>query len=159
MKLVLRAKFSQHTHLMGMLLDTGDALLVEDSPHDAFWGIGRDGTGKNQLGLLLQETRAELRASSISLSTFTLSHGLPGFLGKDLNLSKLRIVPSESECQTDLATVSSKKTPRRSDEVSSNRPLNYVPADGLRLCQVSSPLVFLPSDSVHISLSGLAPGL
>lgn len=60
MKLVLRAKFSQHTDLMQMLIDTGDAQLVEDSPNDAFWGIGRDGAGQNQLGLLLQEIRAEL---------------------------------------------------------------------------------------------------
>ena len=65
MKLVLRAKFSQHTHLMQLLLDTGGAQLVEDSPHDAFWGIGRDGTGKNQLGLLLQEIRADLGTTSI----------------------------------------------------------------------------------------------
>lgn len=60
MKLVLRVKFSQHTHLMQMLIDTGSAQLVEDSPHDAYWGIGRDGTGQNKLGLLLQEIRAEL---------------------------------------------------------------------------------------------------
>ena len=35
--------------------------LVENSPHDFFWGRGFDGTGQNQLGRLLEELREELR--------------------------------------------------------------------------------------------------
>jgi len=99
MKLVLRAKFSQHTHLMQMLIDTGDAQLVEDSPYDAFWGIGRDGTGQNQLGLLLQEIRAELRANFILGSPFILSHGHLDLLGGNLNLGKLQTVRSTTKAK------------------------------------------------------------
>jgi ribA/ribD-fused uncharacterized protein len=37
------AKFSSHPTLMTMLLDTGDAILVENSPYDRYWGNGGDG--------------------------------------------------------------------------------------------------------------------
>ena len=40
MILALRAKFSQDQKLKALLKSTGKALLVEDSPKDAFWGIG-----------------------------------------------------------------------------------------------------------------------
>jgi hypothetical protein len=88
MKLVLRAKFSQHTNLMQMLVDTGDAQLVENSPYDAFWGIGRDGTGQNQLGLLLQEIRTELRANAISRSPFIISYVSFRFSRKQFELGQ-----------------------------------------------------------------------
>lgn len=58
---VLRAKFSQHPDLLQELLDTGDAALVEESTMDAFWGIGKKGTGKNMLGQLLMGLRSEFR--------------------------------------------------------------------------------------------------
>lgn len=61
----LRAKFSRHAAARAMLLSTGDATLVEDSPHDPVWGIGRDGTGTNRLGFLLQQLRKELRQSAL----------------------------------------------------------------------------------------------
>jgi len=37
---VIYAKFTQHEDLGKLLLGTGDAALVEDSPKDAFWGVG-----------------------------------------------------------------------------------------------------------------------
>jgi hypothetical protein len=37
--------------------------LVESSPHDFFWGRGVDGTGENQLGVLLMRLRSELASS------------------------------------------------------------------------------------------------
>jgi diaminohydroxyphosphoribosylaminopyrimidine deaminase/5-amino-6-(5-phosphoribosylamino)uracil reductase len=33
---------------------------VSDSPHDAVWGVGRDGRGGNLLGKLLMELRDDL---------------------------------------------------------------------------------------------------
>jgi ribA/ribD-fused uncharacterized protein len=57
----LRRKFAV-TKLRDLLLSTGDRTLVEASPFDYYWGCGRDGTGKNRLGELLMQTRAELRA-------------------------------------------------------------------------------------------------
>ena len=57
----LRAKFGQHPDLATRLLMSGDRLLVEHTRNDAYWGDGGDGTGKNRLGLLLMQVRAEVR--------------------------------------------------------------------------------------------------
>ena len=57
----LCAKFTQHSSLKKMLLETGDALLVENSRHDYYWGCGEDKSGKNMLGRLLVATRDSLR--------------------------------------------------------------------------------------------------
>lgn len=61
MDLALWHKFTQNTHLKDELLSTGDAELVEDSDKDAFWGVGPDGKGENQLGKALQRLRTKLR--------------------------------------------------------------------------------------------------
>ncbi|GLB39194.1 putative protein with domain of unknown function (DUF1768) [Lyophyllum shimeji] len=55
-------KFTQHPALKAELLATGDAELVEDSPIDAFWGVGHDGRGRNELGKALMRLRKQLRA-------------------------------------------------------------------------------------------------
>lgn len=57
----LRCKFEQHKDLKTTLLNTNDRLLIEHSPYDNFWGIGRTGIGLNYLGTLLMRTRAALR--------------------------------------------------------------------------------------------------
>jgi len=57
----LAHKFAQHSDLRAELLDTGDAELVEDSDKDAFWGIGADGRGRNELGKALERLRTQLR--------------------------------------------------------------------------------------------------
>ncbi|MEO8697938.1 MAG: NADAR domain-containing protein [Acidimicrobiales bacterium] len=61
MREALIAKFTQHVELRTLLLDTGDAHLIEASTKDRFFGEGKDGTGKNHLGLLLEEVRDLLR--------------------------------------------------------------------------------------------------
>jgi ribA/ribD-fused uncharacterized protein len=58
----VRAKFAQHMDLAALLLSTGDALIVERSRRDGYWGAGADGSGANKLGLILMTVRAELRA-------------------------------------------------------------------------------------------------
>jgi ribA/ribD-fused uncharacterized protein len=58
---VLRAKFSQHPALKALLLGTGDALIVEHTTNDRYWGDGGNGKGRNRLGELLMELREELR--------------------------------------------------------------------------------------------------
>ncbi|KZT01034.1 DUF1768-domain-containing protein [Laetiporus sulphureus 93-53] len=57
MDMILEAKFTQHSHLRRMLLDTGESQLIEDSPVDSFWGVGRDGNGRNELGKALMRVR------------------------------------------------------------------------------------------------------
>ena len=66
MLVALRAKFSQHPALSTLLLETGDARLVEHTPRDRYWGDGGDGSGKNWLGRLLERVREELGAASLS---------------------------------------------------------------------------------------------
>lgn len=61
MRRAIWAKFTQHPSLKQLLLDTGNAILVEDSPKDYHWGCGKDGTGINMLGKILVETREKLR--------------------------------------------------------------------------------------------------
>ena len=60
MRRAVLAKFQQNSPLARLLLDTGDAVIVEDSASDSFWGIGSDEQGQNWLGRLLVEVRAEL---------------------------------------------------------------------------------------------------
>lgn len=60
----LRAKFSQNGELKKILLDTGDAVLVEHTKNDSYWGDNGDGSGKNMLGILLMQLREELRNES-----------------------------------------------------------------------------------------------
>ena len=60
MRRALRAKFTQHAALAATLVATGDARLVEETSNDYYWGVGTEGTGRNMLGVLLMELRAEL---------------------------------------------------------------------------------------------------
>ena len=57
----VRSKFETHARLRALLLATGDEDLLEDSPTDAYWGVGADGQGLNKLGQILMRVRAELR--------------------------------------------------------------------------------------------------
>ena len=61
MRTAIQAKFTQNKTLQDLLLETGDAVLIEDSPKDYYWGCGTDGTGRSMLGLLLMHLREELR--------------------------------------------------------------------------------------------------
>jgi ribA/ribD-fused uncharacterized protein len=57
----VRAKFSQHDELGAILLDTGDAKIIEHTENDDYWGDGGDGSGKNMLGQILMRIRVELQ--------------------------------------------------------------------------------------------------
>jgi len=61
MKFLVRKKFNRDPVLAQQLLDTGDAELIEGNHwKDRFWGVYR-GKGRNHLGKILMEVRAELR--------------------------------------------------------------------------------------------------
>ena len=62
MREAVLAKFSQHADIREVLLGTGDALLVEHTSSDHYWGDGGDGSGRNMLGQILMSVREELRA-------------------------------------------------------------------------------------------------
>ena len=59
---ILRAKLEQHPFVQQKLLETGDAIIMENSPKDSFWGRGPDWNGQNHLGTLWMKLRTELRA-------------------------------------------------------------------------------------------------
>ncbi|MBU2772523.1 NADAR family protein [Acidithiobacillus ferrooxidans] len=63
MKLILKAKFTQHDDLQALLLSTGNARLVESATADnavnRLWGEV-NGVGQNKLGQLLMEVRSEI---------------------------------------------------------------------------------------------------
>lgn len=63
MRGVIRAKFTQHADLRDLLLETGDAPLIEtpttDTATNRLWGEV-NGRGKNMLGRILMEIRDEL---------------------------------------------------------------------------------------------------
>ncbi|MBO9998660.1 MAG: NADAR family protein [Cyanobacteria bacterium SID2] len=57
----VKLKFLTHADIRQILLDTGDELLIEDSPVDYFWGCGAERTGDNHLGKILMRVREEIR--------------------------------------------------------------------------------------------------
>jgi hypothetical protein len=57
------AKFTQHRKLGALLLQTGDAILVEHTHRDYEWGDGGDGSGQNKLGKVLMRVRDTLNQS------------------------------------------------------------------------------------------------
>ena len=62
MQVALLMKFSQNENLKRLLLETGDAVIVEGNNwHDNFWGVcdcsSCDGVGTNFLGRLLMQIR------------------------------------------------------------------------------------------------------
>lgn len=64
MRQILREKADQHEYVRRKLLATGDRELIENSWRDDFWGWGPNRDGKNMLGELWMEVRAELRAQA-----------------------------------------------------------------------------------------------
>ena len=72
MRAALKAKFVQHPDLKTKLLETGSRPIGEASARDKYWGIGTSADtvkaaepskwpGKNVMGKLLMELRAELK--------------------------------------------------------------------------------------------------
>lgn len=60
MTIGVRKKFETHDSVKKLLQSTKNLLLIENSPYDNYWGIGRTGTGFNQLGTVLMRVRKSL---------------------------------------------------------------------------------------------------
>jgi ribA/ribD-fused uncharacterized protein len=56
---ICRAKLIQHSYIKKMIYQTGDLVIVEDSPKDSFWGWGPDKKGRNELGKIWMRLRDE----------------------------------------------------------------------------------------------------
>ncbi len=64
---IVRAKLSQHFYIQKKLSQTGDRILIENSPRDRYWGWGPNKDGENHLGKIWMKLRDELRAGKIPL--------------------------------------------------------------------------------------------
>lgn len=60
MEEILNAKVNQHEKVKRVLLETGNRIIIENSPTDSFWGIGPDGAGRNEVGKLYMKLRSQL---------------------------------------------------------------------------------------------------
>ena len=58
---IVRDKLAQHKEVQDILLSTGDNEIIENSPVDYFWGCGKDGRGRNELGKIWMKLRQEMR--------------------------------------------------------------------------------------------------
>jgi ribA/ribD-fused uncharacterized protein len=60
MEELCRLKLEQHRDVHAGLLASGDDVIVKNYP-DPYWGIGKDGIGKNMMGIIWMKLRAELK--------------------------------------------------------------------------------------------------
>lgn len=63
---ICRAKLQQHPYIQRKLMETGDAILIESSPIDSFWGWGPNKDGQNHLGKVWMTLRDEMRARALT---------------------------------------------------------------------------------------------
>ena len=63
MRKAVLQKVNTYPEMKELLINTGDELIVEDSPVDYYWGCGAAGTGKNMLGTILMEIRDQIKGT------------------------------------------------------------------------------------------------
>ena len=60
MRKAVLTKFTQNEEIKNILLATGKETIIENTSNDYYWGCGKDGSGKNMLGIILMEVREKL---------------------------------------------------------------------------------------------------
>lgn len=65
MELILKAKTEQHADVRDILERTGNRQIIENSPFDAFWGIGPDNDGENMVGKIWMKIRESMKNEQI----------------------------------------------------------------------------------------------
>lgn len=66
MRKAVHAKFKQNKEIREVLLSTDKETIIEKTTNDYYWGCGKNGCGKNMLGIILMEVREDL--SSLEMS-------------------------------------------------------------------------------------------
>lgn len=84
----VRAKFRTHAEPRRLLLSTGESLIVENAPMDAYWGCGPDGLGLNRLGQILMKVRSELSQLQKCSAAKNEKADPPGGKGRQLRASE-----------------------------------------------------------------------
>lgn len=59
MEEIFRAKLEQHEEVKRELIESKQQVIVKNYP-DPFWGVGEDGTGRNEMGKIWMRLRKEL---------------------------------------------------------------------------------------------------
>jgi ribA/ribD-fused uncharacterized protein len=67
MEEIVRCKLEQHHYIQEKLRQTGDVLIVEDSPKDDFWGWGPNRNGRNELGKIWMRLRKAMLDGSLDI--------------------------------------------------------------------------------------------
>lgn len=62
MYFIIHIKATQHPEVLDELLATDDQEIVENAPNDLYWGCGKNGKGRNQLGKTLMKVRDDIRS-------------------------------------------------------------------------------------------------
>ena len=62
---ILTEKVKQHKEVKDALLATNNEEIIEDNPHNDFWGNGKDGKGENHTGKILMRVREDLKSLSL----------------------------------------------------------------------------------------------
>jgi len=70
MRLCVVVKVMQHPDVKATLAATGNRHIAEHTQNDFYWGDGLDGTGKNMLGIILMEVRANLGSPALMNAYF-----------------------------------------------------------------------------------------
>lgn len=60
MRQICMLKMQQHPYIKDKLRESDNTPLAEFSKSDSYWGIGKDGNGRNMLGKIWESIRAEL---------------------------------------------------------------------------------------------------
>lgn len=68
MEEIVKCKLEQHRYIQEKLRQTGDVLIVEDSPKDDFWGWGANRDGRNELGKIWMRLRYAMHEGTLDLS-------------------------------------------------------------------------------------------
>lgn len=63
MRKAVYAKFTQNKKIRDILISTGKEIIIEKTTDDYYWGCGKDGCGKNMLGIILMEVREKIAYS------------------------------------------------------------------------------------------------
>ena len=53
-------KFTQNKEIRDILMSIEKETIIEKTTNDYYWGCGKDGSGKNMLGIILMEVREKL---------------------------------------------------------------------------------------------------
>lgn len=74
MEMALALKVASNPQVGTKLLESGDAKLVERSDYDSFWGDGKDGRGRNELGQAWMRLRDKLRKQELFINAWIATH-------------------------------------------------------------------------------------